>query len=102
MSPGTSAMLRCQSGVTVAEPDTGRVVVNNVSLDVHEGEIVCLYGLMGAGRTELMEALAGRDPIAGGASCWVIGTLRTWTSKTASPSAWDWYPKIGNATAWSR
>ena len=53
-------------GVTVAEPDTGRVVVNNVSLDVHEGEIVCLYGLMGAGRTELMEALAGRDPISGG------------------------------------
>ena len=53
-------------GVTVAEPDTGRVVVNNVSLDVHKGEIVCLYGLMGAGRTELMEALAGRDPISGG------------------------------------
>jgi erythritol transport system ATP-binding protein len=53
-------------GVTVAEPDTGRVVVNNVSLDVRQGEIVCLYGLMGAGRTELMEALAGRDPISGG------------------------------------
>jgi erythritol transport system ATP-binding protein len=53
-------------GVTVAEPDTGRVVVNNVSLDVREGEIVCLYGLMGAGRTELMEALAGRDQISGG------------------------------------
>jgi erythritol transport system ATP-binding protein len=52
--------------VTVAEPDTGRVVVNNVSLDVHKGEIVCLYGLMGAGRTELMEALAGRDSISGG------------------------------------
>jgi erythritol transport system ATP-binding protein len=41
-------------------------VVNNVSLDVRQGEIVCLYGLMGAGRTELMEALAGRDPISGG------------------------------------
>jgi erythritol transport system ATP-binding protein len=52
--------------VTVAEPDSGRVVVNNVSLDVREGEIVALYGLMGAGRTELMEALAGRDPISGG------------------------------------
>jgi erythritol transport system ATP-binding protein len=52
--------------VTVAELETGRVVVNNLSLDVREGEIVCLYGLMGAGRTELMEALAGRDPISGG------------------------------------
>ncbi|MCW2810702.1 MAG: putative erythritol transporter 2, ATP-binding component [Friedmanniella sp.] len=53
-------------GVTVADPDSGRVVVNNVSIDVREGEIVCLYGLMGAGRTELMEALAGRDAISGG------------------------------------
>ena len=53
-------------GVTVAELDTGRITVNNISLDVREGEIVCLYGLMGAGRTELMEALAGRDPISGG------------------------------------
>ena len=53
-------------GVTVAELDTGRVAVNNLSLDVHKGEIVCIYGLMGAGRTELMEAIAGRDPISGG------------------------------------
>ncbi|MEO5651533.1 MAG: sugar ABC transporter ATP-binding protein [Marmoricola sp.] len=53
-------------GVTVAELDTGRVAVDNFSLDVRAGEIVCLYGLMGAGRTELMEALAGRDPISGG------------------------------------
>jgi erythritol transport system ATP-binding protein len=53
-------------GVTVAELDTGRIAVNNVSLDVRQGEIVCLYGLMGAGRTELMEALAGRDPLSGG------------------------------------
>jgi len=52
--------------VTVAELDTGRVAVDNLSLDVRQGEIVCLYGLMGAGRTELMEALAGRDPLSGG------------------------------------
>ncbi|MQA61827.1 MAG: ATP-binding cassette domain-containing protein [Actinophytocola sp.] len=44
----------------------GRLAVDDVSLTVKQGEIVCLYGLMGAGRTELVEALAGRLPIAGG------------------------------------
>ncbi|MGH3949318.1 MAG: sugar ABC transporter ATP-binding protein [Pseudonocardiaceae bacterium] len=44
----------------------GRLAVDDVSFTVKRGEIVCLYGLMGAGRTELVEALAGREPIAGG------------------------------------
>ena len=53
--------------VKVISPDgSGRLSVNDVSLQVRAGEVVCLYGLMGAGRTELMEALAGREPIAEG------------------------------------
>ena len=39
---------------------TGRYVVEDLSLDVRAGEIVCIYGLMGAGRTELLECVAGR------------------------------------------
>ncbi|MCO5070198.1 MAG: sugar ABC transporter ATP-binding protein [Rhizobiaceae bacterium] len=35
-------------------------VVDRLSLDVKAGEIVCVYGLMGAGRTELLETVAGR------------------------------------------
>ena len=36
------------------------------SLDVRAGEIVCIYGLMGAGRTELLEAIAGQVPMVAG------------------------------------
>lgn len=43
-----------------------RLVVDDVSLHVRSGEIVCIYGLMGAGRTELLEAVAGRVSVAGG------------------------------------
>ncbi len=45
---------------------TGRLVVDHLTLDVRAGEIVCIYGLMGAGRTELLEAIAGRVPIVSG------------------------------------
>jgi erythritol transport system ATP-binding protein len=38
---------------------SGNAVVNDVSFNVHAGEIVGIYGLMGAGRTELFECLLG-------------------------------------------
>ena len=48
-------------------PDqTGQDLVRGLSLDVRAGEIVCIYGLMGAGRTELLETCAGRLRQTGG------------------------------------
>jgi erythritol transport system ATP-binding protein len=55
--------------VSVAdESGSGAQVVDHLSLQVRAGEIVCIYGLMGAGRTELLEAAAGRTrlPVTGG------------------------------------
>jgi erythritol transport system ATP-binding protein len=51
-------------GLTVAGPV--RPLVDDVSLSVRAGEVVGVYGLMGAGRTELMECLMGARRAAAG------------------------------------
>lgn len=53
---------------------TGGNVVDHVSFALHKGEVLGLYGLMGAGRSELFECLAGLHPEAGG-SIWLNGAL---------------------------
>ncbi|RFU13381.1 sugar ABC transporter ATP-binding protein [Rhodobacteraceae bacterium W635] len=53
-------------GLTVpAATGTGNAV-DGLDLSVKVGEVVCIYGLMGAGRTEMMECVAGRLPATGG------------------------------------
>ncbi|MGB4779025.1 sugar ABC transporter ATP-binding protein [Microbacterium sp.] len=55
------------NGLTVLDRENAeRAIVNRLDLQVRAGEIVCIYGLMGAGRTELLEAIAGKEPVAGG------------------------------------
>ena len=48
-------------GVTLPKMGGG-YSVDHVSLSVHAGEIVGIYGLMGAGRTEFLECIIGRHP----------------------------------------
>lgn len=42
----------------------GIYAVDHVSFSVRAGEVVGIYGLMGAGRTELLESLLGAQPLA--------------------------------------
>ncbi len=76
-----SELIRMMIGKTVYEgyeprPDVRRDVVlqvkglsnhklNDVSFDVHRGEIAGFYGLVGAGKTELARAIYGADPYRG-------------------------------------
>jgi erythritol transport system ATP-binding protein len=48
-------------GLVIADPNGADFnVVDKLSLEVKAGEIICVYGLMGAGRSEFMECVAGR------------------------------------------
>ena len=47
--------------------------VRNVDFEIRSGEIVGLWGLLGSGRTELLRALVGLDPVDGGTILWRVG-----------------------------
>ena len=50
----------------------GNFIVDHVSFDLHQGEILGFYGLMGAGRSDLLDCLAGARPEATG-RIWLNG-----------------------------
>ncbi|MFB9834365.1 ABC transporter ATP-binding protein [Actinoallomurus acaciae] len=53
------------NGVTVRDA-TGRAVVDDVSLTIHEGEILGIAGVEGNGQAELVEAIMGMLPLDAG------------------------------------
>ncbi len=60
---GTAAL--AVTDLTAPRPD-GSLMLDRVSFSLEAGEIVGLYGLMGAGRTELLETLIGLRSAAAG------------------------------------
>jgi erythritol transport system ATP-binding protein len=59
--PVTGSVILAVNRLTLpAQP--GRTGLNDISFELRSGEVLCLYGLMGAGRTELFESLLGVFP----------------------------------------
>ncbi len=64
----------------------GGYVLDHVSFELHEGEILGFYGLMGAGRSDLVDCLAGARPQSAG-KIWLNGnpvTSRTVAERIAA------------------
>ncbi|MBQ7677677.1 MAG: ABC transporter ATP-binding protein, partial [Lachnospiraceae bacterium] len=52
--------------MTVASKRHNNNAVNNVSMQVHRGEIVCIAGIDGNGQTEFVYGLSGLEPLVSG------------------------------------
>jgi len=62
-------MARTDPPSSDVEPDVEYVaVLHDVTLDVQQGEIVCVIGANGAGKTTLLKTIAGVLRPAGGAN----------------------------------
>ena len=62
--------------------ESGRSLLRDVSLDVRSGEVLGIYGLMGAGRSELLECIMGLHPEMAGSI--LLDSKRLDTMDTAS------------------
>jgi ribose transport system ATP-binding protein len=60
--PTGSPVLRVENLSLPSPPDSGRPNLRNIAFELHTGEILGVAGLLGAGRTELLEAIYGATP----------------------------------------
>ena len=94
LAPPQSEVLLEVEGLTSAAG-----AFRDVGFSVRAGEILGIAGLIGAGRTELVRAIAGADPVASG-SVAVAGRAITSPGRPPlSRRAWCWCPRTARLRA---
>ncbi|TFV76051.1 ABC transporter ATP-binding protein [Blastococcus sp. CT_GayMR19] len=78
--------------VTVAAV-TGRSLVDDVSLVVREGEVVGIAGVEGNGQAELVEAIMGLRPLAGGAMRLAGEDITQWSTRARREAGVGFIPE---------
>ena len=71
---------------------------SDINLTVHSGEILCLFGLTGSGRTELAQGIFGNEPVSSGRDPGMT-TSQSRSGIRARPWSWAWptSPKTASA-----
>jgi ribose transport system ATP-binding protein len=71
--PAAGEVLRVKN-ISLRHPErAGDFVVRDVSFSVRRGEVLGIFGLMGAGRTELLQTIFGLHPPAATGETWIEG-----------------------------
>jgi ABC-type sugar transport system ATPase subunit len=65
VSHATKDVLMSVRGLTMKHASPHQAYVTDVSFDLHKGEVLGFFGLIGAGRTEIMEMIFGLRPYSG-------------------------------------
>jgi ribose transport system ATP-binding protein len=72
-TPAAGEVLRVNK-ISLRHPErAGDFVVRDVSFSVQRGEVLGLFGLMGAGRTELLQSIFGLHPRDASGETWIEG-----------------------------
>lgn len=85
MNTLTPAFLELQDiSVVYPCPEENLCVINRLSLQLAQGEIGCLLGASGCGKTTILRAIAGFEPLRSG-EIWLAGRKLSSTSQQIAP-----------------
>jgi general nucleoside transport system ATP-binding protein len=88
----TQDLVLSVDGLTVRSPD-GRVLIQEVSFEIHRGEVVGIAGVEGNGQRELVEALIGLQPTTEGTVRLADQDIAVWNTRHRREAGMGYIPE---------